>query len=68
MSGGGRAYPGAEQEGRIPPDRLDAVVTGIFAACGMSADDADVLGDTPVTADLQGVRVPEYADRLLDGT
>jgi len=34
----------------------------------MSADDADVLGDTPVTADLQGVRVPEYADRLLDGT
>src|SRR5438128_2659383 len=38
----------------------------------MSADDADLLGDTLVTADLQGVhshgvlRVPEYADRLLD--
>ena len=67
------AYPGAERERRIPPDRLHAVVAGIFAACGMSADDAALLGETLVTADLQGVhshgvlRVPEYADRLLDG-
>jgi L-2-hydroxycarboxylate dehydrogenase (NAD+) len=66
-------YPGAERERRIPGDRLHAVVTRIFAACGMSGADAALLGQTLVSADLQGVhshgvlRVPEYADRLLGG-
>lgn len=66
-------YAGTERERRILPDRLHALVNGIFAACGMSTADADLLGDTLVTADLQGVhshgvlRVPEYADRLVGG-
>jgi len=33
-------YPGSEHETRIMPATLAADVAAIFAACGMSADDA----------------------------
>ena len=36
-------YPGAEREQRIEADTLLRQVTAIFAACGMSGDDAALL-------------------------
>ena len=67
------AYPGSERERRVSADSLRRVVSGIFRNCGMPPADADLLTDTLVVADLQGVhshgvlRVPEYADKLLGG-
>src|SRR3712207_632382 len=49
---------------------LQALVEAIFAACGMGPDDARLLADTLVVADLRGVhshgvlRVPEYVKKL----
>ncbi len=66
-------YPGAGTERRVPADLLGQTCAGIFRACGMSAEDADLLADSLVTADLRGVhshgvlRVPEYVAKLLEG-
>ena len=63
-------YPGAEHERRIEASRLLRQVTAIFAACGMPDDDAAVLADSLVQADLRGIhshgvlRVPDYVAKL----
>ena len=63
-------YSGAERERRIEASRLLRQVTAIFAACGMSDDDAAVLADSLVQADLRGIdshgvlRVPDYVAKL----
>lgn len=66
-------YPGSEKERRIPADMLKKVVQSIFQRCGMLAEDAELLTETLVVADLQGVhshgvmRVPNYVKRLRTG-
>jgi|RhiMethySRZTD1v2_1073278.scaffolds.fasta_scaffold13078_5 LDH2 family malate/lactate/ureidoglycolate dehydrogenase len=66
-------YPGTERERRIPCEVLQRTVCGIFQACGMSAQDAALLADTLVMADLRGchshgvLRVPEYVFKLREG-
>ncbi|HWP47026.1 MAG TPA: Ldh family oxidoreductase [Candidatus Limnocylindrales bacterium] len=66
-------YPGSEKERRIPADTLKKVVQSIFQRCGMSAEDAELLTETLVVADLRGVhshgvmRVPNYVKRLQTG-
>ena len=63
-------YPGAEREQRIEAGTLLRQVTAIFAACGMSGDDAALLADSLVQADLRGIhshgvlRVPDYVTKL----
>jgi len=63
-------YPGSERERRVSYDALCAATAGIFEACGMSAEDARVLGVSLADADLHGVhshgvmRVPDYAGKL----
>lgn len=63
-------YPGTEREQRVNRDALDDLVTAIFSRCGESDEDAALIADTLVTADLQGVhshgvyRVPGYVERL----
>jgi LDH2 family malate/lactate/ureidoglycolate dehydrogenase len=61
-------------EQRIRADDLLSFVAEAFRACGMSDDDASLLADSLVQADLRGVhshgvlRVPEYVKKLaLDG-
>ncbi len=67
------AYPGSEKERRISADTLKKVVQSIFERCGMSAEDAGLLTETLVVADLRGVhshgvmRVPNYVRRLQTG-
>ena len=64
------AYPGSEQERRIPAAALEAVVRETFRRCGMGEADAALLAETLVVADLRGVhshgtlRVPEYVKKL----
>src|SRR6185503_16175662 len=66
-------YPATERERRVPAADLEAHVTAIFDACGMSARDAGLVARTLVAADLRGVhshgviRVPEYAAKLHTG-
>jgi LDH2 family malate/lactate/ureidoglycolate dehydrogenase len=66
-------YPGIENERRFAHDVLHGVVRAIFASCGMAADDARVLADQLVAADLRGIhshgvmRVPGYVGRLTKG-
>jgi len=56
------------------PPRLQELVTGLFAAAGLEAQDAAVAADILVTADLRGVwshgvaRVPMYLARLRSRT
>jgi LDH2 family malate/lactate/ureidoglycolate dehydrogenase len=63
-------YPGSERERRIGAPVLRGLVSGIFERCGMGAEDAALLADTLVAADLRGVhshgvlRVPEYVRKL----
>ena len=63
-------YPGQGREKRIPPDVLRDAVTAIFRACGMTAQDAELLADSLVAADQRGVhshgvlRVPDYVLKL----
>ncbi|HEX4212935.1 MAG TPA: Ldh family oxidoreductase [Candidatus Dormibacteraeota bacterium] len=65
-------YPGTEREQRVNRDALADLVTEIFRRCGESDDDAALIADTLVTADLQGVhshgtyRVPGYVQRLTE--
>jgi LDH2 family malate/lactate/ureidoglycolate dehydrogenase len=66
-------YPGVEDERRFPHDVLAAVVADIFQGSGTGADDAGLLSDHLVRADLRGIhshgvmRVPNYAARLAKG-
>ena len=66
-------YPGVDDERRFPHDVLAGVVAGIFRGSGTSADDAGLLSDHLVRADLRGIhshgamRVPNYAARLAKG-
>jgi len=63
-------YPGSESEQRVAPEALEAQVAAIFAACGMSGDDAHTLAHSLVEADLRGIhshgvlRVPDYVGKL----
>lgn len=58
----------------IAPERLIACVAGIFAGCGLPAEDAQVVADSLVEADLRGVsshgvvRVPTYVAGLREGS
>ena len=63
-----------ENETRVNAQELLALVQAVFETCGMTADDAHLLADTLVDADLGGVhshgvlRVPEYVKKLtVDG-
>lgn len=63
-------YPQSETDRRVPAEALGRVVTAVFAACGMGNDDAHLLAETLVHADLRGVhshgtlRVPDYVKKL----
>lgn len=63
-------YPQNETDRRIHADALRCVVADIFAACEMSTEDAQLLAETLVHADLRGVhshgtlRVPDYVKKL----
>jgi LDH2 family malate/lactate/ureidoglycolate dehydrogenase len=63
----------AGQETRVPSDALRTLVTATFASCGMDDDDAHLLADSLVAADLTAVhshgvlRVPEYVGKLTTG-
>ena len=67
------AYPQTGTEKRIAPEELRSLVTAIFKACGMSAEDAALLAETLVAADVSGIhshgvlRVPEYVAKLTGG-
>src|SRR5262249_27757708 len=58
---------------RVPFDELLALVHGVFERCGMCPEDANLLADSLVQADLRGVnshgavRVPEYVEKLTKG-
>lgn len=63
-----------EGETRVNAGELLTLSQAIFETCGMSKDDAHLLADSLVDADLSGVhshgvlRVPEYAKKLtVDG-
>jgi LDH2 family malate/lactate/ureidoglycolate dehydrogenase len=64
------AYPGSDQERRFPAAVLAEVAAAIFEGCGMAREDAALVADTLVTADLRGVhshgllRVPDYVKKL----
>ena len=63
-------YPQAESDRRIDRAALVAVVTRIFARCGMEEPDAALLAETLVHSDRRGVhshgvlRVPDYVGKL----
>lgn len=66
--------PHSETEERVDADKLLALVTAIFARCGMDQPNATLLADSLVYADLGGIhshgvlRVPEYVQKLtLEG-
>ena len=66
-------YPKTATDRRVPHANLKKVVAEIFVRCSMSEDDADLLTETLVHADLRGIhshgvlRVPEYVERLTTG-
>lgn len=63
-------YPGTGSERRVSAGALHRTVSAIFQQCGVAAQDADLVADTLVVADLQGVhshgvlRVPDYVQHL----
>jgi LDH2 family malate/lactate/ureidoglycolate dehydrogenase len=63
-------YPGSENERRFAFDALCQATSEIFVACGMSDEDAQLLGTSLAHADLHGVhshgvmRVPDYVGRM----
>jgi len=67
------AYPSSDQDRLVAAEPLRRFVSEVFGRCGMSAQDAALLADTLVRADLRGVhshgvlRVPEYAKKLTGG-
>ena len=66
-------YPGGDVERRVPANALQTLVRTVFERCGMSAEDAGLLAETLVMADLRGVhshgtmRVPDYVHKLSGG-
>lgn len=58
---------------RVPHTQLRSLVNDLFQQCGMGPDDALLLADTLVAADLNGVhshgvmRVKEYVRKLVRG-
>ncbi|HRW07947.1 MAG TPA: Ldh family oxidoreductase [Caldilineaceae bacterium] len=60
----------AAAERRIDAEELRRVVRAVFERCGMAPEDAQLLADTLVDADLSGIhshgvlRVPEYIEKL----
>ncbi len=66
-------YPGIEQERRVSAEALESLVRDIFQRCEMSREDAGLLAETLVAADLRGVhshgvlRVPDYVHKLIRG-
>ncbi len=60
----------AESERRVDADELRSLAARVFVMCGMSDDDAALLADTLVVADLGGthshgvLRIPEYIQKL----
>lgn len=67
-------YPQSEKERRIDAGGLRQWVTRIFAGCGMAEEDATLLADSLVAADVRGIhshgvlRVPDYVRKLrLEG-
>jgi L-2-hydroxycarboxylate dehydrogenase (NAD+) len=67
------AYPTSDNDRRVSNEALQSVVTAVFERCGMAPDDATLLADSLVAADLRGVhshgvlRVPEYVQKLREG-
>ena len=65
-------YPIGDGETRVSHTSLRKAVGAIFRACGMSGEDADLLTDTLVKADLRGIhshgvlRVPDYVKKLRE--
>ncbi len=63
-------YPGTEREKRVSSENLQRLVSGIFQACSLSSEDASLLAENLVAADLRGchshgvLRVPEYVRKL----
>jgi LDH2 family malate/lactate/ureidoglycolate dehydrogenase len=63
-------YPKGDGDRVVPEPALQAVVTRIFAACGMDETDAGLLAGTLVRSDLRGIhshgvlRVPDYVAKL----
>ena len=61
-----------DAERRVDAAELLALATRVFERCGMRADDAHLLADSLVSADLDGVhshgilRVPEYVRKLTE--
>jgi len=66
-------YPGTEREERVGAAALGVFLGQVFRHCGMRQEDAALLADTLVLADLRGVhshgvlRVPDYVGKLLHG-
>ena len=64
------SYPGSDHDRLIHADELQSLVTAIFGSCGMASQDAHLLSDSLVVADLRGchshgvLRVPDYAKKL----
>jgi len=64
---------GTDSERRVDAAALRRLVGAIFERCGMDEDDAALLADSLVAADLGGVhshgvlRVPEYVRKLRGG-
>jgi LDH2 family malate/lactate/ureidoglycolate dehydrogenase len=67
------AYPDSARERRVAALTLRVLVGEIFGRCAMAGEDAALVADTLVRADLQGVhshgvlRVPEYVRKLCGG-
>ena len=65
-------YPESETDRRIDEETLGRVVADIFVGCGMSAQDAWLVTDSLVHADLRGIhshgvmRVSGYVKKLMD--
>ena len=66
-------YPETETDRRIAASDLERIATGVFTACGMSADDAALLASSLVHADMRGVhshgtiRIPDYVHKMTRG-
>ena len=60
-------------EARVSPDALRRFAAEVFSRCEMSSEDATLVADSLVTADLRGthshgvLRVAEYVDKLQRG-
>jgi LDH2 family malate/lactate/ureidoglycolate dehydrogenase len=63
-------YPKSETDLRVSASSLTGVVRAVFARCGMPDEDAALLAESLVRADLRGVhshgvlRVPDYVKKL----